>query len=43
VRDTEVPTRTVQLYAGHAHISTTEGYLYLRDTCTHQKVRELAL
>jgi integrase len=43
VRDTEVPMRTVQLYAGHAHISTTEGYLYLRDTRTHAKVRELAL
>lgn len=31
VRDTATPIRTVQLYAGHASITTTEGYLYLRD------------
>lgn len=42
VRDTETPIRTVQLWAGHAHISTTEGYLYLRDK-PNLKVRELAL
>lgn len=43
VRDTDVPIRTVQLYAGHASISTTEGYLYLRDTRSNKRVRELAL
>lgn len=30
MRDTATPVRTIQLYAGHASITTTEGYAYLR-------------
>lgn len=31
MRDTATPLRTIQLYAGHASITTTEQYAYLRD------------
>lgn len=43
VRDTDTPIRTVQLWAGHAHVSTTEMYLYLRDTKSGARVRQLDL
>ena len=38
-----VPLRTVQLYAGHAHYSTTEGYAYLIPGTTPAAVTALAL
>lgn len=38
-----VPLRTVQIYAGHAHYTTTEGYAYLMPSTTPAKVRRLAL
>jgi integrase len=38
-----IPMRTVQLYAGHAHYSTTEGYAYLVPGVTPRLVSELAL
>jgi len=38
-----VPLRTVQLYAGHAHITTTEGYAYLSPGQTPAPVLKLAI
>jgi integrase len=42
VRD-GVPLRTVQIYAGHAHYSTTEEYAYLAPGATPRAVSTLAL
>lgn len=38
-----VPLRTVQIYAGHAHYSTTEQYAYLQPGKADRKVRVLSL
>jgi integrase len=38
-----IPLRTVQIYAGHAHITTTEGYAYLMPSTTPRAVRGMAL
>jgi integrase len=38
-----VPLRTVQIYAGHAHYSTTEGYAYLAPGNRHRAVMRLSL
>lgn len=38
-----VPLRTVQIYAGHAHYTTTEGYAYLVPASTPRAVKALAL
>lgn len=38
-----VPLRTVQLYAGHAHYTTTEGYAYLVPGTAPEQVRGMAL
>jgi integrase len=38
-----VPLRTVQIYAGHAHYSTTEEYAYLIPGATPRAVSSLAL
>lgn len=38
-----VPLRTVQIYAGHAHYTTTEGYAYLMPTTVPKQVSRLAI
>lgn len=38
-----VPLRTVQIWAGHAHITTTERYAHLAPKTTHAAARGLAL
>jgi integrase len=38
-----VPLRTVQIYAGHAHYTTTEHYAYLQPGMTDERVRMLSL
>lgn len=38
-----VAPRTVQLYAGHAHLATTEKYLYLAPGITPTQALRLAL
>ena len=38
-----VPLRTVQIYAGHAHYTTTEGYAYLMPAETPAQVTGLSL
>jgi integrase len=43
MRDTDTRIRTIQLYAGHASIVTTEGYAYLRDNLGGTSAAALAL
>lgn len=43
MRDTQTPVRTIQLYAGHASITTTEGYLYLRTNLKDAPAARLAI
>jgi len=43
VRDTQVPIRTVQIFAGHSTIAVTERYAYLRDTTNAAHARGLNL
>lgn len=38
-----IPLRTVQIYAGHAHYSTTEGYAYLAPGSAPEAVMRLSL
>lgn len=38
-----VPLRTVQLYAGHAHYTTTEGYAYLAPGAAPAQALRLAI
>jgi integrase len=43
VRDTHIPMRTVQLWAGHSTIAVTENYSYLRDTANAKPALALNL
>jgi integrase len=43
VRDTQIPMRTVQLFAGHSTIAVTEQYAYLRDNTNSAHARGLNL